>query len=94
MLEETVAPPGEAAGTAAIDDPPPAISSNSGDGEGEGEGRYISSFGTLSGGAISGANCCGPANCFYQLHFSWRSRFHSLCFIITHETVYLPGHRG
>lgn len=72
-----------------MDDPPPTISSNSGEGEGEGEGRYISSFGTVSGGAISGANCCGPANSFQlEINISF------IGFIIRHETVSLPGHRG
>lgn len=60
LLEATVAPLGAAAAT---EGPPLTTPSDSGAGEGvgEGEGAYISSFGTVSGGAIRGANCGGPA---------------------------------
>lgn len=46
-----------------MEGPPLTTPSDSGAGEGvgEGEGAYISSFGTVSGGAIRGANCGGPA---------------------------------
>lgn len=61
LLEATVAPLGAAAAT---EGPPLTTPSDSGSGEGvgEGEGAYISSFGTLSGGAIRGANCGGPGH--------------------------------
>lgn len=67
LLEATVDP----LGVAATMDPPPTSPSTSGEGEGEdkgdGEGAYITSFGTVSGGARSGANCGGPAKIFSQL---------------------------
>ena len=39
-----------------------------GEGVGEGEGANISSFGTVSGGAIRGANCGGPAKTKFFFH--------------------------